>query len=148
MGQKENAQQDHALVRAPQELKGTSVSIVCDMTDTQGGERGLKTKESMENACKTFEMNLTELKDSDSATSLADVDFFLTDSPSLYRLIKSSNTYGVNRTPLGVVCVCTDRSEKTSVETRLARQIAALGWIAEVVTQPQVLRRQPPYLSY
>jgi hypothetical protein len=136
LGQKENAHQDHALVRAPQELKGTSVSIVCDMTDTHGGERGLKTKESMQNACKNFEMAIT--KDVDLDSSVADVDFLLTDSPSLYQQISKSVARRSDRVPLGVVCICTDTSEKTAVEARLSRQMDTLGWIAEVVTQPYV----------
>jgi signal transduction histidine kinase len=136
IGSKENAQQDHALVRAPQELKSTSVSIVCDMTDTQGGERGFKTKESMENACKNFDMKIIASKHSEANISTADIDFLLVDSPSLYQLMQSSNASRGNTSPLGVVCVCTDTAEKTAVETQLARPIEALGWIIEIVTQP------------
>jgi signal transduction histidine kinase/GAF domain-containing protein len=136
IGSRENAQQDQALVRAPQELKGSSVSIVCDMTDTQGGERGLKTKESMENACKNFDMKIVASKHRDVNISVADIDFLLVDSPSLYQLMQSSNVSRGHTSPLGVVCVCTDTSEKTSVEAQLARQIEALGWIIEIVTQP------------
>jgi signal transduction histidine kinase len=136
IGQRENAQQDHALVRAPQELKGTSVSIVCDMTDTHGGERGLKTKESMENACKNFDMNIVEAKLSNRVDSLKDVDFLLTDSPSLFQLAQNANASRANKALLGVVCICTDTSQKTAVEKGIARQIDALGWIAEIVTQP------------
>jgi signal transduction histidine kinase/GAF domain-containing protein len=136
IGQRENAQQDVALVRAPQELKGTSASIVCDMTDTHGGERGLKTKESMENACKIFDMNIAETKRSDRVASLEHVDFLLTDSPSLFQLVQNANAGRVNKTPLGIVCICTDTSEKTAVDKGLARQIDALGWITEIVTQP------------
>jgi signal transduction histidine kinase len=136
IGQRENAQQDHALVRAPQELKGTSVSIVCDMTDTHGGERGLKTKESMENACKNFDMNIVEAKLSNRVNSLKDVDFLLTDSPSLFQLVQNANASLANKAPLGVVCICTDTSQKIAVEKGIAKQIDALGWIAEIVTQP------------
>lgn len=136
IGSKANAHQDHALVRAPQELKGTSVSIVCDMTDTQGGERGLKTKESMENACKNFDMNIVASKRANTNISVTDIDFLLIDSPSLYQLMQSSNASRNNTSPLGVVCVCTDTAEKVAAETQLARQIEALGWIIEIVTQP------------
>ncbi|USP80587.1 hypothetical protein yc1106_07861 [Curvularia clavata] len=136
IGSKENAHQDHALLRAPQELKGSSVSIVCDMTNTDGVERGLRTKQSMENACKNFDMNIIESENSDSNTSLDDVDFLLTDSPSLFQLIHKAKASRSKQSPLGVVCVCTDTSEKTAVETQLARQIDTLGWIAEIVTQP------------
>ena len=136
IGSKENAHQDHALLRAPQELKGSSVSIVCDMTNTDGVERGLRTKQSMENACKNFDMNIIESEKSDSNTSLDGVDFLLTDSPSLFQLIHKAKASRSKQSPLGVVCVCTDTSEKTAVETQLARQIDTLGWIAEIVTQP------------
>jgi signal transduction histidine kinase len=134
LGKRENAYQDNALVRAPQKLKGTSVSIVCDMTDTHGGERGHNTRESMRNTCKNFEMDIT--KDADVGTSIADVDFLLTDPPSLYQLISRGTPRRSDRAPLGVVCICTDVAEKTAVETRLTRQMNTLGWIAEVVTQP------------
>lgn len=136
IGSKANAHQDHALVRAPQELKGTSVSIVCDMTDTEGGERGLKTKESMENACKNFDMKIVASKHASTNISVSDIDFLLIDSPSLYQLMQSSNASRNNTSPLGVVCVCTDTAEKVAAETQLARQIEALGWIIEIVTQP------------
>ncbi|KAI4621584.1 hypothetical protein J4E80_003954 [Alternaria sp. BMP 0032] len=136
IGSKANAHQDHALVRAPQELKGTSVSIVCDMTDTEGGERGLKTKESMENACKNFDMKIVASKHASTNISVTDIDFLLIDSPSLYQLMQSSNASRNNTSPLGVVCVCTDTAEKVAAETQLARQIEALGWIIEIVTQP------------
>lgn len=136
IGSKENAQQDLALVRAPQELKSTSVSIVCDMTDTQGGERGLKTKESMENACKNFDMKIVASKRSSTDISVNNIDFLLIDSPSLYQLMQNSNSSRANKSPLGVVCVCTDTSEKAAVETQLARQVEALGWLIEIVTQP------------
>jgi signal transduction histidine kinase/GAF domain-containing protein len=136
IGLKENANLDHALLRAPKELKGKSVSIVCDMTDNDGVERGLRTKQSMENACKNFNINIVESEHSDSNTSLTDIDFLLTDSPSLFQLIHKATASRSKKSPLGVVCVCTDTSEKTAVETQLARQIDALGWIAEIVTQP------------
>jgi hypothetical protein len=106
------------------------------MTDTQGGERGFKTKESMENACKNFDMKIIASKHSEANISTADIDFLLVDSPSLYQLMQSSNASRGNTSPLGVVCVCTDTAEKTAVETQLARPIEALGWIIEIVTQP------------
>ncbi|KAI0579685.1 Histidine kinase G7 [Pyrenophora tritici-repentis] len=141
VGLKENAHQDHALLCAPQELKGTSVNIICDMTDTQGGERGKKTKESMENACKNFDMKIIESRHSeklpDREAPLTEVDFLLTDSASLFQLINGGSNAGrTNRKPLGVVCVCTDTSEKIAVETQLSRHVDTLGWIIEVLTQP------------
>ncbi|XP_014561858.1 hypothetical protein COCVIDRAFT_22119 [Bipolaris victoriae FI3] len=136
IGSKENAHQDHALLRAPEELKGLSASIVCDMTETDCVQRGLRTKQSMENACKNFDMEIVESKNSDSNTSLADIDFLLTDSPSLFQLIHKATANRSKKSPLGVICVCTDTSEKAAVETQLARQIDTLGWIAEIVTQP------------
>lgn len=136
IGSRENANQDQALMRAPRELKGTTASIVCDMTDTHGISRGLKTKQSMENACKNFDMKIIDSKHSDSNTSLDDIDFLLTDSPSLFQLIHKTKVGRSNKSPLGVICICTDTSEKTAVETQLARQIDTLGWIAEIVTQP------------
>jgi len=142
VGLKENAQQGHALTCVPQELKGTSVNIVCDMTDTQGGECGRKTKESMENACKNFDMIITEPRHpeklSDRDASLAVVDFLLIDSPSLFELLNESKARRTNRKPLGVVCVCTDTSEKMAVETQLSRHVDTLGWILETVMQPYV----------
>ncbi|KNG50319.1 histidine kinase g7 [Stemphylium lycopersici] len=137
IGSKENAHQDHAFTRATQDLKGSSVSIICGMADTQGGERGLKTEQSMENACKNFGMNIIQSRDSDPDRSLADVDFLLTDSPSLFQLIHKVTASRTKKPPLGVVCICTDTSEKTAVETQLARQIDTLGWVAEIVTQPR-----------
>ena len=94
------------------------------MTDTQGGERGLKTKESMENACKNFDMKIVASKRSSTDISVNNIDFLLIDSPSLYQLMQNSNSSRANKSPLGVVCVCTDTSEKAAVETQLARQAA------------------------
>ncbi|CAO2648430.1 Nn.00g076970.m01.CDS01 [Neocucurbitaria sp. VM-36] len=125
--------QDHDLLRAPKTLNGTTVSIICEI-DTRGSERGVKTKESMLNACQGFEMEITKASEADA--SIADVDFLLTDSPSLDQLIQKPSANRVNKTPLSVVCICTDTAERTSIENRLGRQIEALGWIAEVVTQP------------
>ncbi|KAJ4369795.1 hypothetical protein N0V83_005559 [Neocucurbitaria cava] len=131
-GQSGNVQ-DHDLLRAPKTLKDTTVSIICEV-DTRGDERGAKTKESMLNACEGFEMKISSTSDADAA--IADVDFLLTDSPSLDQLINKPSANRVNKTPLSVVCICTDTAERTAIENRLGRQIEALGWMAEVVTQP------------
>ncbi|KAF1944426.1 hypothetical protein EJ02DRAFT_100536 [Clathrospora elynae] len=133
VGQTENAEQDPAFFRAPIALKDMSVSIVFDMTDTQGGKRG-KTQESMQNACKNFGMRITNDTSPDASTE--DVDFLLTDSPSLHRLMSKPQAKRANKSPICVICICIDVSEKTAVESRLARQIDALGWTSEVVTQP------------
>lgn len=124
---------NHDLLGAPKILKDTTVSVICE-SDTRASPRGLKTKASMVSACQGFGMNIT--KDAGAETSITDVDFLLTDSPSLDQLIHKSSASRINKPPLSVVCICTDTGEKTSVESRLGRQIEALGWIAEIVTQP------------
>lgn len=125
--------QNPDLLASPKVLKGTSVSVICE-SDTRSSPRGLKTKASMMNACKGLGMNIT--KDAGADTSISDVDFLLTDSPSLDQLIHKPNASRVDKPPLSVVCICTDTGERTAVESRLGRQIEALGWIAEIVTQP------------
>ncbi|KAF1844721.1 sensor histidine kinase-like protein/response regulator [Cucurbitaria berberidis CBS 394.84] len=125
--------QDHDLLRAPKTLKGATVSIIGE-PDTRGGARGVKTKESMFNACQGFKMKIS--KDSDADASIAGVDFLLTDSPSLDQLTLKPSANRVNKLPLSVVCICTDTAERTAIENRLGRQIEALGWIAEIVAQP------------
>jgi signal transduction histidine kinase len=132
MGTSEKTQQQD-LLGCPKVLKGTSVSILCE-PDTRGGERGVKTKESMHSACQGFGMKIS--KDADAVNAIAEVDFLLTDSPSLDQLIQKPSSNRVNKSPLSVVCICTDTAEKTAVENRLGRQIEALGWLAEIVTQP------------
>lgn len=123
----------HDLLGAPKMLKGTTVSVICE-SDTRASPRGLKTKTSMLNACRGMGMIVS--KDSGADTTILDVDFLLTDSPSLDQLIHRSNIGQANRSPLSVVCICTDTGEKTAVENRLGHQIEAAGWIAEIVTQP------------
>jgi signal transduction histidine kinase len=118
---------------APESLKGTCVSILCEC-DSIGGQRGMKVKESMDNACQGFNMDIIDIYDPNLSNSK--VDFLLTDSPSLDRLLQESSPSWVNEMPLTVVCVCTDTAEKTTLEKRLGRQIEALGWTAEVLTQP------------
>jgi signal transduction histidine kinase len=128
--QNSSAEQDNAL-RAFRELDGLSVCIVTE-ADTSGGERGMKMKESMQNACQGFNMKTSGFAD----VSLSDVDLLLTDSASLSQLIKRPSASRVNKSPLSVVCICTDTAEKTTVEGQLMWQMDALGWIVEVVTQP------------
>ncbi|KAF2855061.1 sensor histidine kinase-like protein/response regulator [Plenodomus tracheiphilus IPT5] len=125
--------QNPELLSSPKVLKGTSVSVICE-SDTRSSPRGLKTKASMVNACKGLGMNIS--KDAGADTSIVDVDFLLTDSPSLDQLIHNSSASRVNKAPLSVVCICTDTGERTAIESRLGRQIEALGWVAEIVTQP------------
>ncbi|KAH7393002.1 sensor histidine kinase-like protein/response regulator [Pyrenochaeta sp. MPI-SDFR-AT-0127] len=130
-GQVKDAQ-DHDL-HAPRALKGATVSVITE-PDTRGGGRGLKTKESMLNACRGLGMKLARSTDADA--SIADVEFLLTDSPSLDHLIHKPSANRVNKSPLSVVCICTDTAERTAIENRLGRQIEALGWVAEIITQP------------
>ncbi|KAJ4378868.1 hypothetical protein N0V86_005742 [Didymella sp. IMI 355093] len=121
------------LLDAPDSLRGASVSILCEC-DSIGGQRGMKVKESMSNACQGFNMDILDIYDPNLSNK--NVDFLLTDSPSLDRLLQESSASWVNETPLTVICVCTDTAEKTNLEKRLGRQIEALGWTAEVLTQP------------
>jgi len=125
--------QTQDILAAPRVLRGTSASVICE-SDTRSSPRGLKTKASMVKACIGLGMNLT--KDAGSKTSIAEVDFLLTDSPSLHQLIHRSSADRIDKAPLSVVCICTDTDERTAVESRLGRQIEALGWITETVTQP------------
>jgi hypothetical protein len=134
-GQAENAKQDEALLRAPEALKDMSVSIMTE-SDTRGGKRGLKTRESMHKACQNFNMKISEEMDMGAEVSIPDVDFLLTDSPSLDQLLRKPSASRASRMPLSVVCICTDTAEKIAMEHRLSRQIDALGWVAEIVTQP------------
>ncbi|KAJ4985938.1 hsp90-like protein [Stagonosporopsis vannaccii] len=133
VGQSDSAKLNHNLLTAPEALKGASVSILCEC-DSIGGQRGKKVKESMQNACQGFNMDILDIYD--PKLSSKRVDFLLTDTPSLDRLLQESSSSWVNETPLTVVCVCTDTAEKTALEKRLGRQIDALGWTAEVLTQP------------
>jgi signal transduction histidine kinase len=133
VGQNEVSKNNQNLLSAPQSLKGTSVSILCEC-DSIGGQRGKKVKESMQNACQGFNMDILDIYDPNLSNKK--VDFLLTDTPSLDRLLQESNASWVNDTPLTMVCVCTDTAEKTTLEKRLGRQIEALGWTAEVLTQP------------
>ncbi|KAH6642674.1 hypothetical protein C7974DRAFT_385939 [Boeremia exigua] len=133
IGQSDTTKYNSSLVNAPEALKGTSVSILCEC-DSIGGQRGKKVKESMQNACQGFNMNILDIYD--PSLSSKRVEFLLTDTPSLDRLLQESTPNWVNDTPLTVVCVCTDTAEKTALERRLGRQIDALGWTAEVLTQP------------
>lgn len=135
IGQAENVKQDEVLLRAPQELKGMSVVIIAE-PDTRGTERGEKTKASMFKACQNFKMSISKSVDLAQNVSIPDVDFLLTDSPSLDQLLSKPGSSSVHKKTLSVVCICTDLVEKTALENRLGRQIHALGWIAELVTQP------------
>ncbi|KAF2826428.1 hypothetical protein CC86DRAFT_323733 [Ophiobolus disseminans] len=128
--QSSNTEQDLA-IRALKELNGLSASIRTE-ADTRGGNRGLKVKESMKNTCQSLNMNLSLGTDK----SVFDVDTMLTDSESLQQLLREPNASRVNKTPLSVVCVCTDTAEKTEVDGPLASKINALGWIVETITQP------------
>lgn len=133
VGQSETTKHNHNLIHAPEALKGAAVSVLCEC-DSIGGQRGMKVKESMQNACKGFNMDLLDIYDQNLSNK--QVDFLLTDSPSLDRLLQESSSSWVNEAPLTVVCVCTDTAEKTALEKRLGKQIDALNWTAEVVTQP------------
>lgn len=133
IGQSDTTKHNHNLLNAPEALKGASVSILCEC-DSIGGQRGKKVKESMQNACQGFNMDILDIYDPNLSNKK--VDFLLTDTPSLDRLLQESSASWVNETPLTVVCVCTDTAEKTNLEKRLGRQIDALGWTAEVLTQP------------
>jgi signal transduction histidine kinase len=133
VGSREATKVGRNLLDAPESLKGAFVSILCEC-DSIGGQRGMKVKESMSNACQGFNMNVLDIYDPNLSNKK--VEFLLTDAPSLDRLLQESSSSWVNETPLTVVCVCTDTAEKTNLEKRLGRQIEALGWTAEVLTQP------------
>lgn len=133
VGSSEATKVSRSTLDAPESLKGASVSILCEC-DSIGGQRGMKVKESMHNACQGFNMNILDIYDPNLSNKK--VEFLLTDAPSLDRLLQESSSSWVNETPLTVVCVCTDTAEKTNLEKRLGRQIEALGWTAEVLTQP------------
>lgn len=130
-----NAQSSHAeqdlAQRASKELEGLSVGIRTE-ADTRGVERGKKLRESMDNACRGFHMNVREDVDS----SVPDVDLLLTDASSLAKLLERPNASRHDKASLNVVCICADTVEKTSMEGQLAHEIDALGWVVEVVTQP------------
>ncbi|KAH7411899.1 hypothetical protein DE146DRAFT_603098 [Phaeosphaeria sp. MPI-PUGE-AT-0046c] len=123
------ADQDQAF-KAAKELNGLSASIVTE-TDTRGGERGLKMKESMQSVCSGFNMTVA-----DFPNSLAEIDLLLTDSASFAAVLKTPGAGRAHKSPLSVVCVCTDTLEKNALEEKLAQQIDASGWVAEFVTQP------------
>jgi signal transduction histidine kinase len=133
LGQNETTKYTHDLLRAPEALKGTSVGIICEC-DSVGGERGMKIKESMQKSCQGFDMKIVDV--TKSIPSTEQIDFLLTDCPSLDQLLQEPSVTWVKDFPLTVVCVCTDTAEKTALEKRLGRQIDALGWVVEVVTQP------------
>jgi signal transduction histidine kinase len=133
LGQNETTKYTHDLLRAPGALKGSSVGIICEC-DSVGGERGMKIKESMQKSCQGFDMKVVDV--TRSIPSNEEIDYLLTDCPSLDQLLQEPSATWVKESPLMVVCVCTDTAEKTALEKRLGRQIDALGWVAEVVTQP------------
>ena len=129
------AQDGHAgqdlAYRASKELDGLSVCIKTE-SDIRGGERGMKLRESMENASQGLNMK----SPGDGDASLPDVDFLLTDSASLGQLLLKPSANRLDKAPLCVVCICPDTAEKTMVDGQLRQQMNALGWVAEVVTQP------------
>ena len=133
VGQSATTKHDQSLLNAPKALKGATVSILCEC-DSIGGQRGLKVKESMQNACQGLNMDILDIYDPNLSSK--EVEFLLIDTRSLDRLLQESSSSWVNETPLTVVCVCTDTAEKTALEKRLGRQIDALGWTVEVLTQP------------
>lgn len=133
-GQPENAKQDTTLLNAPDILRNASVCIMTE-PDIRGGERGMKTKASMYNTCQNFNMSISNDIDASPDSAIPDVDFLLTDSPSLDQLLAKPSADRIGK-PLSVVCICTDTTEKIAVEHRVSRQLETLGWVAEVVTQP------------
>jgi signal transduction histidine kinase/GAF domain-containing protein len=128
----ENSKGDEdQILQAVTELRGLSVRIMME-TDTHGGERGVKIKESMQKACEGFEMKLSEKRD----TSIPEVDFLLTDSASLDKMLQKPSADRNDQVPLAVVCICTDTAEKSAVDSRLGRLMSAMGWRVDFVTQP------------
>ncbi|KAH7073526.1 hypothetical protein BKA63DRAFT_415498 [Paraphoma chrysanthemicola] len=121
---------DHIL-HASTELSGLSVRIMMEV-DTHGGERGVKIKDSMQKACQGFDMKLSEQRD----TTIPEVDFLLTDSASLDKMLQKPSADRNDEVPLAVVCICTDTAEKSAVDERLGRHMGALGWVVDFVTQP------------
>jgi signal transduction histidine kinase len=130
IAQSSSADQDYS-IRSSRELNGLSACIVTE-DDIRGGERGLKMKESMESTCLGFNMSLTGFAE----PSMPDVDLLFIDTPSLNQVLRKPGTGRINKSPLCVVCVCTDTAEKNTVEAQLAQRLDALGWVAEFVTQP------------
>jgi hypothetical protein len=138
VAQSNSTEQDQAL-RASKELTGLSAGIVTE-TDTYGGERGVKLKESMQGACQGFHMKIhSSSVDQISGAvdvSIADLDVLLTDSASLTKMLEKPGMGRINMPPLSVVCICTDTAEKTAVDGKLLQKMDQLGWVVEVVTQP------------
>jgi signal transduction histidine kinase len=138
IAQSNGSEQDQTL-RAAKELTGLSVGIVTE-TNTYGGERGVKLKESMQGACQGFYMKIHSSSAHRNSGALdvpiADLDLLLTDSASLTKLLEAPGVGRINMSPLSVVCICTDTAEKTAVEGQLSHKMDQLGWVVEVVTQP------------
>ncbi|KAF2033481.1 sensor histidine kinase-like protein/response regulator [Setomelanomma holmii] len=128
--QNNNVEGDHALQAATQ-LRGLSVRIMMEV-DTHGGDRGVKIKQSMQRACEGFDMIVSETREK----SIPEVDFLLTDSASLDKMLQNPSADRNDKGPLPVVCICMDTAEKSAVEARLGRHMSSLSWIVDFVTQP------------
>lgn len=125
---------DDLTIRASTELAGLTASIQTAgyAPDTRSGKRAMKVKESMEKTCREFKIHTSSNADG----SVHDVDLVLTDTKSLDRLSHEPSASRVNKKPLCVVCICTDTAEKTTITGHPGKQLDALGWIVEAITQP------------
>jgi signal transduction histidine kinase len=117
--------------RASKELTGLRASVVT-IADTRKDARGAHLKESMQKPCQTYNMHIFGLEEATNSAT----DLLLTDSVSLTKLLNKPGVGRVNQSPLCVVCICTDTSEKTALEGQLAQKMETLGWVVEIVTQP------------
>lgn len=134
-GQADSVKKEPFLLREPESLSNMSVSIITD-SNNPDPKRCAHAKKAMYNTCQNFNMKILDDMSSNTQDSIPDVDFILADSPSLDRLFEKPSANRIKKTPLSIICICTDLTEKMALEERVGRQIEALGWILEVITQP------------
>lgn len=128
-GAVERSRTSQTLLELPKELKDTAASIIFPPTSLGG--RGDKLRESMALGCRGFYMKTPEKLD------LNMVDFLLTEPESLVGILEEQAKNALaRRRPLGVICVCTDPTEKRATEAQISRDFTSVNWIVQVVAQP------------
>ncbi|KAF2268653.1 hypothetical protein CC78DRAFT_540513 [Lojkania enalia] len=129
-GQSKNMWTSQKLIQSPEALEEKTASIIFPRNSLGGA--GHKIKESLWGACRGFRIKLSE----DFNLSSGQPDFLITESDSLDMILVEQAVTRAHMPPLAVICICTDQVEKSAIESRISRHVAALGWIAEVVAQP------------
>ncbi|KAF1998533.1 sensor histidine kinase-like protein/response regulator [Amniculicola lignicola CBS 123094] len=125
-----NMRSSQKLIQLPETLFNKSVCVSISSDSLGGG--GDKILESMLGACEGFKMQ------TNNGMHLAKgrPDFRIVSPSSLASLLETEATDRSIQPMVAVICICTDAVEKTAIMERHGRQIAALGWMVEIVFQP------------